>query len=405
MTFENARFDLARLRLFGGDALDRAMARAAEVSARTIGVRRVGVWTFDLDHDAMRCLYLYDEVEGHSTPGSSLTLSDFQPYATELERVRTIVADDALTHPATKCLADTYLVPQGIGAMLDAPVYRAGEVVGVVCHEHFGGPRRWTEREVDFACSVADMLGSLAEQATRLEMVAALREHQKLEALGRLAAGVAHDFQNLLSVVLIHASRIHGHSGDPAIARESSREIREAAEEGVRLTKRLQSFADPRASRPKPVSLGAVVEQMEPILQLLARGATRLEVRRATDDDEVIADLSQLEEILLGLVTGARDRLAEEGGAITVVVRAPTEAETLPDSACVVLEVRDEGARAPSDASEHTAEPLLTTKTSDAAAIALSTVRGIVERARGTVRVTAQPGEGATSTVLWPLAR
>jgi signal transduction histidine kinase len=401
VTFQKARFDLARLRLFGGDALDRAMARAAEVSARTIGVRRVGVWTFDLEHDVMRCLHLYDEVSGHSTPGDTLSLSAYAPYASELERVRTIVADDARAHPATACLSEAYLVPLGIGAMLDAPVYRGGEVVGVVCHEHFGGPRQWSEREVDFAGSVADMLSSFAEQATRLEMLAALRERQKLETLGRVAAGVAHDFQNLLSVVLIHASRIQGHPSDAAIARDSSEEIRDAAQEGVALTKRLQALADPRGSRPMPVSVGEVAERMEPILRLLARGAARLEVRRETGADEVFADPSELEAVLLGLVTSARDGLIEHGGALSVLVRAARDGEAPNGASCVALEVRDDGVR-PS-AQEPRTDPRLTTKLIDAAGISLSTVSEIVSRARGSVQVASSPGEGATFTVLWPL--
>ena len=404
VTFEAARFDLARLRLAGGDALDAAMARAAEVSAVTLGVRRVGVWTFDVEHDAMRCLFLYDVLSGHSSPGGSLTLSQFEPYAHALEHVRLVVADDAHQHPATRCLREAYLVPHGVGAMLDAPIYRDGEVVGVVCHEHLGGPRHWTTHEVDFACSVADMLGSLAEQATRLEMVAALRGREKMEALGRLAGGIAHDFQNLLSVVLIHAARLHAHPDDAAIALESAREIRDAAEEGVLLTKRLQSFASPQRTAPQRVSIGDVVTRLEPMLRLLTRGTARLAVHRETHADEVVADPTQLEEVLLGLVTNVRDALTGDHGAISVTVRGAHPEETLPGALCVALEVRDESHHAVAEAAAHFAEPLLKSTIREAAGVGLSAVRNIVHHARGTVRVATQPGEGATFTVMWPLA-
>jgi len=404
VTFEAARFDLARLRLAGGDALDAAMARAAEVSAVTLGVRRVGVWTFDLEHDAMRCLYLYDALFGHSSPGSSLTLSRFEPYAYALEHVRLVIADDAHQHPATRCLGEAYLVPNGVGAMLDAPIYRGGEVVGVVCHEHLGGARHWTTHEIDFACSVADMLGSIAEQATRLEMAAALRGRQKMESLGRLAGGIAHDFQNVLSVVLIHAARIEAHPGDTAIALESAQEIRDAAEEGVLLTKRLQSFASPKRSAPQRVSVGDVVTRLEPMLRLLTRGTARLAVHRETQADEVLADPAQLEEVLLGLVTNVRDELTGDHGTISVTVRAAHPEETLPGALCVALEVRDESAHTAGEAAAHFAEPLLKSTSRDAAGVGLSAVRNIVHHARGTVRVAAAPGEGATFTVMWPLA-
>jgi signal transduction histidine kinase len=404
VTFEAARFDLARLRLAGGEALDDAMARAAKVSAVTLGVRRVGVWTFDREHDAMRCLYLYDALFGHSTPGSALTLSRFEPYAHALEHARLVIADDAHQHPATRCLRDAYLVPNGVGAMLDAPIYRDGEVVGVVCHEHLGGARHWTTHEIDFACSVADMLGSLAEQATRLEMAAALRGRQKMEALGRLAGGVAHDFQNVLSVVLIHAARIEAHPEDAALALEAAREISDAAEQGVLLTKRLQSFASPQRTTPQRVSIGEVLSRLEPMLRLLTRGTARLTVQRETLADEVFADPAQLEEVLFGLVTNVRDALVGDHGAIMVTVRAVHPEETLPGALCVALEVRDESVHSDAEAAAHFAEPLLKSTIREAAGVGLSAVRNIVHRARGTVRVAAPPGGGATFTVMWPLA-
>lgn len=287
--------------------------------------------------------------------------------------------------------------------MLDAPVYRDGEVVGVVCHEHLGGVRHWTDREIDFAGFVADMLRSFVEQATRLEMVAALREHQKLETLACVAGGVAHDFQNLLSVVLIHAARVHARSEDAAVARESSEEIRDAAEEGVRLTKRLQALIEQRAMRPTPVSLGEVAERMEPILRLLAPGAARFEVRRSTEFDEVVADPSELEDVLLGLVTSACDKLVDRDGVLSVIVRAPREDEAASGPSCVVLEVRVSGAGAGSSAEARGTEPLLPNKVAVAAGISLSAVRDLVARAHGSVHVASQPEQGATFTVLWPL--
>lgn len=405
MTFEAARFDLARLRLAGGDALDRAMSRATEVSSRTIGVRRVGVWTFDLEHDEMRCLHLFDGMYGHSTPGTSLTLSKFEPYAEALEHRRVIVAADARADATTHCLEESYLIPKGIGAMLDAPIYRSGEVVGVVCHEHFGGPRRWTSHEVDFACSVADMLGSLAEQATRLELAAALRGHKKMEALGRLAGGVAHDFQNALSVVLLHAARIQAHPADAEIARESAELIREAADEGVRLTKRLQEFAHPRRTDPRRVSLGDVTQGLESMLRILTKGVADLEIRRETAVDEVLTDPSQLEEVVLGLVTNTLDAREEEGGAITVTVRAPTVDEPVPGALCVALEVHDQTAHAASPAPQDISGHLLKSGAFDAAGVGLSAVRNIVHRANGTMRIETSPERGTTLTVMWPLAR
>ncbi len=405
MTFDNARYELARLRPTGGETPEGATARAAELSSRTLGVRRVGVWTFDRRGQALRCACLYDEVGGHSTPGDSLGLAELAPYAAALEGARVLAADDARAHPALRGWVEGYLAPHGVGARLDAPIYRGGELIGVVTHEHVGEPRRWTAAESDFACAVADALGSLAEQAGRLEVLAALREHQRFESLGRLAAGVAHDFQNLLSVVLIHAARIHSRPDEVATARDSSQEIRDAAEEGVRLTRRLQSFAEPSTSRPKPLSLGDAAARLEPIFRLVARGATLLEVRRETADDTVSAEPSQLDGMLLALVTSAHEALGEHGGAISITVRAPSAAERPSGPACVALEVGFEPRRSPDDAYEVVGEPLPKPPSSEADGVGMVLVREVVERAGGTLSAAARREVGGARVVLWPLLR
>lgn len=405
MTFDNARYELARLRLTGGETLERAMARAAELSSRTLGVRRVGVWTFDRDGEALRCACLYDEAEGHSTPADSLGLAELAPYAAALEGVRVFAAEDARAHPALRGWVDGYLAPHGIGARLDAPVYRGGELIGVVTHEHVGEPRRWTAAESDFAGAVADALGSLAEQASRLEVLAALGEHQRFETLGRLAAGVAHDFQNLLSVVLIHAARIQSRPDEVATARDSSQEIRDAAEEGVQLTRRLQSFAEPPASRAKLMSLGGAVARLEPIFRLIARGAIELEVRRETADDEVSAEPSQLEGMLLALVTSAHAAFGDRGGALSLTVRAPNADERSPGPNCVALEVRHDGGRGLADSPDPDAESVPSARADQAYGLGMALVREAVERAGGTLRVAAPRDRDGARVVLWPLAR
>ena len=127
--------------------------------------------------------------------------------------MRVVQADEAVLAPATKELEAAYLAPLGIGAMLDAPLFRNGKVVGVVCHEHVGPPRTWTSKEVDFVSSVSDTVALEMEAAALRDAEASLRareaqlaELRKWEALGQLAAGVAHDFRNVLVSVMAHAA-------------------------------------------------------------------------------------------------------------------------------------------------------------------------------------------------------
>src|SRR5688572_4993920 len=92
--------------------------------------------------------------------------------------------------------------------MLDVPIYRGGRVAGIICHEHVGPPRRWTDLEREFATSVGDITGRLWEETSRLRAQQAfgsyetrLADIQRMSALGRMAAGVAHDFNNVLTGV------------------------------------------------------------------------------------------------------------------------------------------------------------------------------------------------------------
>src|SRR6185436_15187741 len=111
---------------------------------------------------------------------------------------RVIVANDARQAPETRELTESYLRPLGITSMLDAPVFRDGEVVGVVCFEHVGSPRAWSDAESTFASSVADMLGMLLEQTARRAAEAELRDRVADESdryrhalIGQIALGVA----------------------------------------------------------------------------------------------------------------------------------------------------------------------------------------------------------------------
>src|SRR6202035_808315 len=124
-------------------------------------------------------------------------------YFEALATKRPIVADRALTHPATRGLADNYLKPLGISSMLDAPVWVCGEVVGVLCHEHTGSPRDWSAEEIDFVAALASMVSLALEESKRARSECLLREsEEKFRALfeGTSQAVVLHDEHGILEV-------------------------------------------------------------------------------------------------------------------------------------------------------------------------------------------------------------
>lgn len=128
------------------------------VAAQAVNVARVGVWLYDADSRvSMRCVAL--QSGANTTEGGAVLRSEDYPlYFGALDMERIIAADDAMNDPRTQELRDTYLHKLGIGAMLDAPIVVRGRSVGVVCHEHVGPPRTWTESEKLTAANIADFV-------------------------------------------------------------------------------------------------------------------------------------------------------------------------------------------------------------------------------------------------------
>lgn len=153
-----ALLDLARRRAVDGTDLKTAMHEITETAARTLSVERVSVWVYSENRSKIKCLDLFElSMERHSESGDLLA-KDYPLYFKALEENRVIDAHDARYDPRTSEFLETYLDPNGITSMLDAPIRREGQVLGVVCHEHVGPVRQWSVEEQNFAGSVADMV-------------------------------------------------------------------------------------------------------------------------------------------------------------------------------------------------------------------------------------------------------
>jgi PAS domain S-box-containing protein len=153
-----------------------AFRRITEAHARALGVARVGIWLYSDDRRTIRCADLYEMGEHRHGSGMELHQADCPAYFTALEEMDVIAADDARADPRTREFGDSYLGPLGITSMLDAPVAISGTIVGVMCSEHIGPPRRWTGDEKTFAASVANLVSLALEGGERHRAEAAVQE-------------------------------------------------------------------------------------------------------------------------------------------------------------------------------------------------------------------------------------
>lgn len=404
--FESAQLRLARLRAAGGAGLGRSLRETCEVAARTLQVERVGVWLFVDGRRAIRCYELFERRGGHHSEGAMLRAADFPTYFRGLEELRTIAAPDALRDALTHELGSAYLEPLGIRAMLDVPIYREGQVVGVVCHES-ASPRTWTNADRDFATTVADSIARQLEEAARKDADDALADahaaqraqSQKMEALRRLAAGVAHDFKNILQVVLGCAAEIGRDPGASPASANAVRQIEEAATRGAALARELLSFGRDEGCATKVVDVAELVERFAPMLRKAIGPSHRLTIERVPPTGRVLIDAAQLERVILNLVLNARDAMPA-GGTVEIGI---SELEIEDGSGSyVVIEVSDAGVGMDEATRSRLFEPFFTTKREGGTGIGMAVVDTIVERAGGFLHVESEPGAGTRIRVVLP---
>ena len=235
-----------------------------------------------------------------------------------------------------------------------------------------------------------------------------LRQAQRLEAMGRLAAGVAHDYNNLLSVILSCCDLLelrHG-SGDPQ--REIG-DIRHAVDSAAYLTRQLLAFGRKQVTRPRRVDLSVVVSGARTLL-VHALGAGRELTTALADPGKAVAlaDPGQLEQVLMNLTINAKDampgggRLHVETGAVELT-SSDAQADGGWPGRFARLAVSDTGLGMESDTLAHLFEPFFTTKaTGQGTGLGLAMVHGIVSQSGGFVRVQSQEGVGSTFEVFLP---
>lgn len=258
------------------------------------------------------------------------------------------------------------------------------------------------------AVDVSDRVRSAAERA-RLEST--LQHAQRLESLGRLAGGVAHDFNELLTRILTHAELAGGTLDANAPACEHLAALEAAALRGAALTAQMQTFAGTTRLAKRPVDLSALLMQLRPLLQ--ASLPTKIELRDhfALNLPAIDADPGQLEQLVANLVANAADAIGEDRGTIgisTGVMEASAEYlattvahEGLPAGTYAYVVVSDSGGGIDDEITARIFEPFFTTRTGRSG-LGLAAVLGVVRRHRGALKLESRRGEGTTVRVLLP---
>jgi signal transduction histidine kinase len=249
---------------------------------------------------------------------------------------------------------------------------------------------------------------AVLEQAARLRQAEAMgARSERMESLGLLASGVAHDFNNVLAAVLLSAQSIGEADTSPQV-REVLHEIAEAGERGRGLTAQLLAFARRApAAAPQRIDALARLSALEPLLHRLVGVGRSVAVQPATEALEVMMDPEGFERVLVNLVVNARDA-SPPGTCITVSAErraaAPAASSELAGGPYLHLTVADHGQGIPDEVLPHIFEPFFSTKGTQGTGLGLATSYGLVRKAGGDITVTSTVGVGTQFEVWLPIA-
>ncbi len=263
-------------------------------------------------------------------------------------------------------------------------------------------------RVFELTCVPATSLGVLCGQLMQLRDVTArhdlegrLRHAHKMESIGRLAGGVAHDFNNMLTAMIGYMDLVA--AGLPPEAEEQGylTQALAAAEQASDLTRQLLAFARRQPVQPTAQDMNALLERMGPLLRRLVPEDIEIVSRPEAKPGWVLADAGQLEQVLVNLAFNARDAMPDGGLLALATSREAATVVGEPDH--VVLEVADTGVGMDDETRERLFEPFYTTKQEGrGAGLGLATVYGIVQQFGGRVEVASAPGRGARFRIVLP---
>ena len=241
----------------------------------------------------------------------------------------------------------------------------------------------------------------------------ALRQSQKMEAVGRLAGGIAHDFNNLLTAIIGYAELINARKSKDSVIGQHADLIRKAGEQAATLTRQLLAFSRKQHLQPRVIDLNQLVTGMESLLRRVIGERINVRTRATARLGTVLADPTQLEQVILNLGVNARDAMHEGGDLIirtaTVELDDAAVAQisgSLAPGEYVELTVTDCGAGMEDDVKSRIFEPFFTTKgPGQGTGLGLATVYGIVSQSGGGISVESQVGHGSSFRVFLPLDR
>jgi signal transduction histidine kinase len=295
---------------------------------------------------------------------------------------------------------------EGLISLLSAPLVFGGQCIGTL-NVYTGDPRSYSNEEINTLTALAELSAIALEKARLYERVVdveeQLRQNEKLSALGLLAAEVAHEIRNPLTVMkmLYHSLGLKFSHGDPRIRDDAI--LREKMDHLNKIVEQILDFA--RSTEPKlsSVNINQLLDDMALLIRHKLRNQQIHFLRRlAPDLPEIMADPTQLAQAFLNLTLNAVEAMPK-GGILTISSRAVRLGRGNPEPSQVLIEFRDTGEGMPEEQRRRSFSSLLSTTKQRGTGLGLAIVGRVVETHRGKVRIRSRPGKGTAILISLPV--
>ncbi|MGE8246884.1 MAG: PAS domain-containing protein [Stenotrophomonas maltophilia] len=408
----------AMLDLTVRQAAEAALAQSEERLRFATEAGDMGFWDVDLVRDALIWPPRTKAMFGIS-PEVAVSMRDFHDGLHPDDRAATVAAFAAAADPARRALYDVEYrtVGKEDGVVRWVAAKGRGHFEGDRCVRVVGVAIEITARKLADARlqELNEHLESrvLEEVAQRTRVEDALRQSQKMEAVGQLTGGIAHDFNNMLATVIGPLDLLAMRMGDsdPRAKRYIDMAI-DGATRAAQLTQRLLAFSRQQPLQPVPLDVNRLVAGMSDLLVHSLGSSIRLETVLAAQVWCTFADANQLENVILNLAVNARDalpgggRLVVETANCTIAADDDAAAAEVPVGEYVRITVADNGSGMPPEVIAKAFDPFFTTKkVGQGTGLGLSQVYGFVKQSAGHVNIDSTPGQGTTVTLYLPRRR
>ncbi|MCP4692693.1 MAG: response regulator [Desulfobacterales bacterium] len=408
--------------LYKGD-LSHTLRQLTEATARTLDVARVSIWLFNRAGTRATCAEMYERNAGLHSNGAEMSAADYPLYFKALESERTISARDAFKDPRTMELAGAHLPAGGVASLLDASIRVSGKMVGVARHEHVGPPRRWRMDERNFAASIADFVSLALETTERMEaentkkdLEKRLHQAEKMEAIGSLAGGVAHDLNNILSGVVSYPELLLMQIPDDDPLRKPVSIIHNSGMKAAAIVQDLLTLARRGVAVTEVVNLNDIIDEhlRSPEYDKQMSFHPGVEVVKDLEPGllNIIGSPVHLSKTVMNLVSNASEAMPD-GGTLSIrtrnqyVDRPISGYDTVEEGDYIILAIADSGIGISREDIHRIFEPFYTKKKMgrSGTGLGMAVVWGAVKDHKGYIDYESVENEGTSFTLYFPVTR